>query len=512
MRTNPIRLNLKPALSFLLLTLLLLALPGFTFSREVTITILFTGDNHGQLDPVHNSDTSLPVGGVSRRMALIEKIRQEVGADHVVLVDCGDTMDGTAFSELAKGAADCEAYQLMGYDAVCLGEHDFDYGTKTIVEYRRQFGIPWVASNVNQGGQPFVRNYLVKAMGVRVGLIGFADPETPSKVGRAKTLGLTINPPGMAAKGLHSIFKKDADLFIVLSRQGLEEAKKFAKDNPFIHVVISGKGAAPTKDPIVTVNKDGSLKGPILCQPGPQGLYLGRLDLVVDGRRDLKTKKSSFFITSYKYQVLPITVDLPEDPRMGALIKKYKDRLSDKPMDEVLATVTGDFSGNANGDSLVGEIAADAIRREAHTQIALLPNQTFKPVFKAGNLTREILYEVCPAEGDVVAIDVPGRVVRKALEVSKGFKGQDGFLQVSGLTVEGTGADMKVMVGGEPLNDKKRYLVAVNDFLAGGGAGYEFFRSLHSRRKTTLKVRTLLEEAIKSKVAWGPTDLETRWK
>lgn len=503
----------RSLLLFLILPMLsVLMTPLSLGAHEVTLTLLFTGDNHGQLDPVHNSDMSLPVGGVTRRMALIDKIRKEVGPDHVVLADCGDTLDGTAFSELTRGAADCEAYHLMGYDAICLGEHDFDYGARTLLDYRRQFGMPWVAANVNQGGQPYVRAYILKATGVRVGLIGFADPETPSKVGRVQTLGLTFNSPGMVAKGLHSIFKKDADIFIVLSRQGLEDAKKFAKDNPFIHVVISGKGTAPSKDPIVATNKDGSLKGPILCQPGPKGLYLGRLDLVVDGRRDLKTKKSSYVVTSYKYQVLPITADLPEDPDMAALLKKYQDRLRDKPLTEVLATVTGDLSGAAGGDSLVGEIAADAIRKEAHTQIALLPNHTFKTNFKAGTLTREILYEVCPAEGDVVAIDVPGRVLRKALEISKGLKGQEGFLQVSGLTVEGEGADMKVLVAGEPLSDKKRYLVAVNDFLAGGGAGYEFFRALHSRRKTTLKVRTLLEEAIKSKDAWGPADLEARWK
>ncbi|HVZ81522.1 MAG TPA: bifunctional UDP-sugar hydrolase/5'-nucleotidase [bacterium] len=481
-------------------------------AREVTLTILFTGDHHGQLDPVRDPKGSDLVGGVSRRMALIEKIRQEVGPAHVVLVDCGGLIDGTPFSELSRGAADCEAYHLMGYDAVCLGENDFDYGTKSIVEYRRQFGLPWVAANVNRGGQPFMRAYILKSTGVRVGIIGFADPETPSKVGRVVTQGLTFNSPGLVAKGLHSIFKKDADIFIALTRQGLDDAKKFAKDNTFLHVVISGKGSEPSKDPIVSTNRDGSLKGPILCQPGPRGLYLGRLDLVVNGHRDLKTRTSAYDITSYHYQVIPITADLPEDPKMTALLQKYHDRLSDKPLDEALTKVTGDLTGRNQGDSLVGEIAVDALRNEAHTQIALLPNQTFRPVFKTGMLTRENLYEICPSEGEVIVLDVPGHVLRDALATSQAQKGQDGFLQVSGLTVEGQGNDMKVVVDGEPLNNKHRYLVAVNDFLAGGGAGYESFRAIHSRRKTTLTVRTLLEEALKSKPSWGQADMDVRWK
>lgn len=256
--------------SLFLLAVFSLSLPAGSLAREVTLTILFTNDHHGQDDPIHQDDLSKPVGGVTRRMALIEKIRKEVGPDHVVLVDSGDLFSGTAFSELTHGEVDCDAYQLMRYDAICLGESDFTYGKKALLDFRKKFHIPWVSANVVSGGQPYIRPYVLKATGVRVGLIGFCNPETPSLIGREAVSGLVFNPPGASAKGLHSILKKDADIFIVLSNLGVETDKKFAKDNPFIHVVIGGYSQTLLTTPLVNQSKNGDLLGPIMGQAAPK--------------------------------------------------------------------------------------------------------------------------------------------------------------------------------------------------------------------------------------------------
>ncbi|HUO57345.1 MAG TPA: bifunctional UDP-sugar hydrolase/5'-nucleotidase [bacterium] len=480
-------------------------------AREAHFTLLFTNDHHGQVDPVHEGNASGAVGGVTRRMALIEKIRKEMGPANVILVDSGDIFTGTALSSFSHGEVDCEAYQMMQYDAVAIGEHDFDYGTKALLEERKKFKIPWISANivVRSNSQNFVKPYVLKYAGVRVGIIGFSNPDTPNLTSRANVGGLTFNPAGAAAKGLHSILKKDADIFIALSHLGVEADKKFAKDNPFIHVIIGGHSYTALTEPIVEKRADGSLAGPLIVQAGSRGLYLGRLDLTIKGRRDPKTKKEEYWVDDYKYKLIPITADLPEDPQMAALVDKYKDKLKEKPLDEVLATVSGDLTQADQGDSLIGEITADAMREEFRAQVALINNDSFHPEFKSGNLTRENLYEVFPRDEEVVTLDVPGVYLRKILEASAPKKGQGGFLQVSGLKIEKDGEELKIQVGNEPLNDKGKYLVATNGYMAESGS--VLLRRVKSRRKTQVKIRELLEKALKAKAKVSPTDMDKRW-
>lgn len=505
----------RPKKTFILFAFCLLP---FLFSsasaaRETVLTILFTNDHLGQLDPLPVTDPAKPVGGVTRRAALIKKIIAEVGPSKILLVDSGGMFTGTAFSELTRGEADCAAYQLMQYDAVGLGPHDFDYGKKTLLDYRKLFRIPWVSANavVRNNFQNFMRPYVLKYAGVRVGMIGFSNPQTPSLTRRDNVSGLIFNPPGASAKGLHSILKKDADFFVALSQLGVDEDKKFAKDNPFLHVIIGGYSRTLLDKPIVETKADGSSAGPLIVQAGSRGLYLGRLDLTLEGRRDPKTKKEAYSVRDYKYQLIPITADLPEDADMAALLQRYRAKLKTKPLEEVLATVTGDLTACGDGDSLIGEMTADTMRNAAHAEAALVENGFFNPSFKSGELTREAFYGACPSDSQVTVVDVPGIDLKKALEASAMLKGQGGFLQISGLKVQKTGDELKIMVGDEPLNDRRKYQVAMDDFLAGGNDGYGFFQRLRSRRKIQSSLRDLLEEALKEKTKIGPEDLGKRW-
>jgi 2',3'-cyclic-nucleotide 2'-phosphodiesterase (5'-nucleotidase family) len=495
----------------LVLLLFLLSFPFSLSAKEAQITILFTNDHHGQVEPLHVSNASKPVGGVTRRMALIQKIRQEVGEKNVILVDSGDLFRGTAFSEMTDGKVDCAAYQLMRYDAIGLGEQDFDYGKKTLLEYRKEFSLPWVSANVVSGGQPFIRPYVLKsASNIRVGLIGFSSQDALSVARRENVRGLIFNPPDAAAKGLHSIFKKDADIFVVLSRLGVDADKKFAKNNSYLHVILGGRSQTVLTEPIVTKAKDGSLVGPIIGQAGSQGLYLGRLDLSIEGHRDPKTKNATYSVTDYKYQLIPITSDMPEDPDMVALLDKYSSRLKQKPLNEPLAEALN-ADANDQGDSVWGQLAADEIRQASHADVALINSDFFHSDFQTGTITREILYEMLPTDNEIVTVEIPGAYLRKTIELAETKKGQGAFLQISGLNVTRTGDTLSILVGNEPLKDHQKYELALNDFLADGGDGYDQLRRLKYRKRTDVMIRELLENALKTRKKIAATDLEKRW-
>jgi 2',3'-cyclic-nucleotide 2'-phosphodiesterase (5'-nucleotidase family) len=498
-----------PLLRFFLPSLFIFVLTVPGFGRESHFTLLFTNDQLGQVEPVRELDPGKPVGGAARRMALIEKIRQEVGLSNVILVDGGDLFTGTALSDLTKGEVDCAAYQLIGYDAVVLGEHDFDEGEKTLLAFERDYKIHWVSANVveRSDSQNFMKSYVLKRIpGLRVGIIGFTNPDTPQLTKRENISGLLFNPPSDVAKGLHSILKKDADFFIALTHEGLEADKKLAKENSFLHVIVGGYSRDVLNDPVIQTNQEGKLVGPLIAQAGSHGLYLGRLDLTVDG-----DKKHGYAIQDYKYELIPITSDLPEDPQMLALLDKYEKKLKGQSLDEVLTTVTGPQINNEKGDSLLGEITADAVRKASGADAALIQSGAIVSDLKAGPFTRENLYETFPYEDDVVMINMSGKTLRKIIQESVKKAGDGGFLQISGLVVTQSGAGLSIMVGNALLKDREKYKVATNGFLAEGGSGYDDFRQMNDGEKTGLMVRALLEDTLKSTPTLSSDRFEKRW-
>jgi 5'-nucleotidase/UDP-sugar diphosphatase len=499
------------------LALFVFFLPATLLSREIKFTVLFTNDHHGQVEPLDPASFSGAVGGVSRRMGLIEKIRAEVGPSRVVLVDGGDLFTGSALSGLTRGQVDCAAYRLMKYDAIALGNHDFDYGKKTIQEYmgRNGFGTPWVSANVVVPGnyQNFVRPYVIRNVpGLRLGLIGFSHPGTPNMTRRDNVRGLLFHPAGASAKGLHSILKKDADVFIALSHLGTDEDRKFAKDNPFLHVIVGGHNHVPLTEPIVQKKADGSQNGPLIVQAGSWGLNLGRLDLTIQARKDQKTQKETFTVVHYRHELIPVSADLPEDPKMQALLDQYREEArKTHNLDEVIADAPEGISRSKTGDSLMGQLTADAIREATNAEAALVNSGSFRSDIQPGPLTQKSLYELLPFEDGVEVLQVSGYYLRKIVERSAANQGQDAFLQISGLKVEKSGDTLNITVGEAPINDRQKYLVAVNDYLADGGDGYLMFRAFKSRRKTDLVLRKVLGDYLKKKQTISPADLDKRW-
>jgi 2',3'-cyclic-nucleotide 2'-phosphodiesterase (5'-nucleotidase family) len=375
------------------------------------------------------------------------------------------------------------------------------------LEYRKKFKSPWVSANVHAGEQPFLHDYKVKSCGVRVGLIGITNTDAPDLTKNVQ--GLRFIQGGAAIKGLHSIFKKDADLFIVLSRLGLDQDKKLAKDNSFLHVIISGNSDKILKEPIVNQTKTGDLVGPLIVQTGYRGLYLGRLDLTVDGKRDRKTKKSEFAIVEYHYQMIPITSDIPEDPDLKALIDQYRQTLKDKPLDQVLATLSAPMPSKS--DCILGQLVSDTLRSASGSDLALIPTGTLSTTLPSGPFTRQDLYNLYPEEDTVYTVEVSGGLVREAVKRSLEMKSQPSFLQISGLQVDSTGAKPILTMGSEPLNEKQTYQVVTTERLVTGQGGYWPLKKLKSRKKTELNFRDSLEDALLNRKNLTPTDLQQRW-
>ena len=236
---------------------LLCAIATNATAQDISMTILFTSDHHDQILPLGEPLDGNIVGGVTRRHTLIQKIREEAGKDRVILVDAGDLFYGTADSQTTRAEIDCAAYQLMGYDAVTIGNHDFDYARGTLQKCILTYQTPWISATLIdlETQQHYLKPYRIKSIsGIRVGIIGLTSPDAFKRKERKKARGLTISSPVTAAQELQAKLRQDADVFIALTHQGLEADRAFARRFPYIHVIIGGHDHLMLAQPLIEEN------------------------------------------------------------------------------------------------------------------------------------------------------------------------------------------------------------------------------------------------------------------
>ncbi|MBS1766229.1 MAG: metallophosphoesterase [Acidobacteria bacterium] len=140
------------------------------------ITLLQTNDTHDHLDPFPaGSGRQSGLGGIARRATLVKRLRKELG--NVLLLDAGDAFQGTPYFNEWKGTLDFELMSMVGYDAVTLGNHDFDAGVDGLVEAMKSATFPFVCTNLDFSGAPELGKRVAKRIirevgGVKVGILG----------------------------------------------------------------------------------------------------------------------------------------------------------------------------------------------------------------------------------------------------------------------------------------------------------------------------------------------------
>jgi len=439
-----------------------LVVPG----KPTFITILHTNDFHGRLDQ-------------SARIATLVKGIRESAPGIVLLLDAGDAIHGTVLSNLFYGEPVIEVMNAMGYDAMEIGNHEFNYGQEVLAERRDQAYFPLLAANivVTATGEtpPFCEPYITKVVeGKRVAIFGLITPDTPIVTHPKNVIGLTFLDPIETAAKLVPKLRPNADLIIALTHIGYDMDRQLAEEVGGIHVIVGGHSHTKIEVPERVGNEGGNA---IIVQAWENGKVLGRLDLEMRGKA----------IVRFSGGLIPVTADVLEDPDVKAIIGPYAVKL-----EEMMAEVVGSTSVPLEGsrplirsqETNLGNLVADMMRWAAgpDVQIALMNGGGIRwhRLFPAGPITRGNVYELLPFANTLVMMDLTGAQIKQALEngVSQREYLAGRFPQVSGLkftfdpTKPAGSRVVDVWVGDEPLDETAIYRVATNDFLAAGGDGY----------------------------------------
>jgi 2',3'-cyclic-nucleotide 2'-phosphodiesterase (5'-nucleotidase family) len=381
-----------------------------------------------------------------------------------------------------------------GYDALTVGNHEFDYGYENLQRLAGATRFPFLGANVHlrNSAQPpeFLHPFVIKEYpGLTVAVIGLANEETGVITLPQNVDEMVFSEPESAVRFyLPLLAERGVDLLIVLSHLGLEEDRELARAVPEIDVIIGGH----SHDLISHPRREAGGRT-LICQAGEYGLHAGRLDLRVDKRKG--------GVASQRYRLFNNRKGiLPPDPDIEHLLEKIKNEVG-TDLGRQVGTAKADLFPPEDGESPLGNLLADAIREAARTDVAFHNAYGIRAPLFEGPITLRDLYLVMPFDNTIVTMEFTGRQIREVIEQSLTLK--KGMLQVSGLRAEYSPQReagkrlIRLEIAGEEVREDALYSVAVNSFLAEGGDYFQIFTAGAATRDTEIPVREALAETVR---------------
>jgi 2',3'-cyclic-nucleotide 2'-phosphodiesterase (5'-nucleotidase family) len=444
--------------------LLLLILVPWGYADQVNLKILYVNDFHGFAEPSKPPAGESPRGGIAYLAGAVDRAR---GKSPSLLLAAGDMIQGNAWANLFQGKSTIEVMNAMKFDAMVVGNHEFDFGPKVLKARMAQARFPVLGANVK--GLPALKPYVVKNLqGVRIAIIGVVTTDTPVATHPRNVAGLTFSTPESAVKKYLSELKGRADIIIVLSHCGFQADKELAARVPGIDVIVGGHSHTKILQPELVGQT-------IIVQAWEHAKTLGVLNLrVKDGK-----------VVGFDGALEEIS------PATGAANCQVQDIVAryERQVNSLLQRAIGETQVDLDGQHVreretnLGDFVADVMRQTAGAEAALINGGTIRTGIAQGKITVKDIYAVLPFDNYLVAISLTGAQLKAALEhgVARLEEPSGSFPQVSGLTFTYSrsapaGSRVKdVIVGGRPLDPQKEYVVATNDYLVAGGDGYTAF-------------------------------------
>lgn len=273
---------MKTSLRYYILTLFftlsLLAFP------QKELVILHTNDTHSRIEPLPDTDRNFPgKGGVVRRATYIDQVRKE--NKNVLLFDAGDFLQGTPYFNLFKGEVEVKAMNLMGYDAVTLGNHEFDYGLEVLEQVARLAKFPIVSSNYDFSEthlDGLIKPYVIlRRGGVKIGVIGI-NIQPYGLIASNNYKGVRYLDPIETANSMAELLrnKYKCDMVICISHLGHNSDLNMAEFTKEIDIILGGHSHTFMKQP--TIRKNIEDKDVLVFQTNGRGVYVGRIDVKLD--------------------------------------------------------------------------------------------------------------------------------------------------------------------------------------------------------------------------------------
>ena len=451
-------------------------------AQQLRVTILHTNDEHSHLIPIPAADdhpdlTDPSVGGFARLAGEVNLIRMEkaIEGEPVLMFSGGDILGGPAFGwlPLMDGVApELSLMQMIGYDAVVIGNHEFDYGTDVLAAYYSDAGY-----GVSEDERPVIlgsnirppENHPLTLMGIRdfqvielenglkAGIFGIIGNDAISKTAHPEPVEFD-DPVESARRAVSALQNEGVDLIIAVNHAGVTEDRQLARAIPELDVIVSGHSHTVLNEPVYEGNA-------VIVQAGSYLSHLGVLELEVDVQSGQITVRNE---NSGQPYLTELNDSIPEDEEVKAEVERYRTILNDWVTEltdgniELVTQPIAELSfviqrNEPRREAAIGNFITDAMKYAAEeamdkpVDIAVQANGAIRSNIRPGSQewsrNEVTFYDMMMAVGlgsgangnpgyPLVSFYITEDEVRRALEVSvllSELLGDNYFLQFSGM-------------------------------------------------------------------------------
>lgn len=466
-------------------------------TATTTHTILHTNDIHGRM--VEEKDRVLG-------MAKLKTLKEQQNPD--LLVDAGDAFQGLPLSNQSKGEEMAKAMNAVGYDAMTAGNHEFDFGYEQLKKLEGMLNFPIVSSNVYKDGKlAFKPSVVIQKNGVRYGVIGVTTPETKTKTSPTGIVGVTFADPLTSVTREMDRLNGQVDVFVVLSHLGIDPTTKEAwrgdyltrqlsQNKQYHHPIFVIDGHSHT-----VIEHGQKFDQDVLAQTGTALANVGKLTFEQSGNQFSNAEASLLNVKNL--------AGLQPDADVKAQVDKANDAFLKATSEVIIPNNTVDFQGERDDvrthETNLGNAITDAM--EAYGQkgfsrpsdFAVTNSGGIRASIAKGQVTLNDVITVLPFGNTIAQISVKGSDVWRAFEHSLSaptmttdgqtqLSANGGLLQVSksiqvyfdmnkapGERINAIRVLNKQTGQFEDLDMNRTYAVAMNDFTASGGDGFDMF-------------------------------------
>lgn len=479
------------------------------------ITILHTNDNHGRF--WHNEKGEY---GMAARKTLIDSLRNKAKQQGhaVLLLSGGDINTGIPESDLQHAEPDFKGMSLLGYDAMAIGNHEFDNPLSVLSKQQKWATFPLLSANIfdKATGEHAFQSYKVfEQNGLKIAVIGLTTTDT-AKIANPQYIGHLEfrNPVAVTSQLAEEINEKhNPDITIALTHMGHYVDGKFGINAPgdvtlaralptnTLDMIIGGHSQEPVCMAAKNTNDD-NFKPGLACKPDQQngtwimqahewGKYVGKAEFKLEG--------DTLTLLDYKLMPVNLYVDkvqadgstkavlaneyITPDPKLKAFLSVYQEKGA-KQIAGTIGSVNARLEGDRNKvryqQTNLARVIIQAQMNVSDADFGIISGGGIRSSIEAGDISYKDILKVHPFKNRITYIDWKGSDLLQYLDTVTSFPPDAGaYLQYHKLSFERKNNQLvNVKINGKPLSENQVYRMSINSYNASGGDGYPRINTL----------------------------------